>query len=94
MKLLVISALLVLLAACTVSAQDDESFLSSSINYVQDLASDVATKTTDALSQVKEMPLAQQAIGLYDSGHEYITSMYSSIVSKAMERWDQLTQSL
>ncbi|XP_073513204.1 apolipoprotein C-III isoform X2 [Phyllobates terribilis] len=91
MKLLVISALLVL-AVCAASAEE-ETFLSSTINYVQDLASDVATKTTDALNQVKEMPLAQQAIGIYDSGSEYVSSVYSSIFNTAIERWEQLTKS-
>ncbi|XP_075696924.1 apolipoprotein C-III [Rhinoderma darwinii] len=91
MKLLVISALLVL-AVCAVSAEED-TFLSSSINYVQDLASDVASKTTDAINQVKELPLAQQAIGFYDSGSEYVSTLYTSVMKKAMEGWDQLTTS-
>ncbi|KAM3921273.1 apolipoprotein C-III [Leptodactylus fuscus] len=91
MKLLVISALLVL-AVCAVSAEE-ETFLSATINYFHDLASDVGTKTTDALNQVKEMPLAQQAIGMYDHGSEYITSLYSSAITKVAERWEQLTKS-
>ncbi|XP_069598894.1 apolipoprotein C-III [Ranitomeya imitator] len=90
MKLLVISALLVL-AVCAVSAEE-ETFLSSTINYVQDLASEVATKTTDALNQVKEMPLAQQAIGMYDSGSEYVSSLYASIFDTAIKRWEQLNK--
>ncbi|XP_072281975.1 apolipoprotein C-III [Pyxicephalus adspersus] len=91
MKLVVISALLVL-AACAVSAQE-ETFLSSTIDYVQDLASDVASKTTDALNQVRELPLAQQAIEYYDSGSDYVQSMYSAFMNKAIERWEQLTKS-
>ncbi|KAM4014820.1 apolipoprotein C-III [Anomaloglossus baeobatrachus] len=91
MKLLVISALLVL-AVCAVSAEE-ETFLSSTINYVQDFASDVATKTTDALNQVKDIPLAQQAIDMYDSGLDYASSVYSSFFNKAIERWEQLTKS-
>ncbi|PIO23699.1 hypothetical protein AB205_0037670 [Aquarana catesbeiana] len=91
MKLVVISALLVI-AVCAVSA-DDETFLSSSIGFVQDLASDVASKTTDVLNQVKDLGLAQQAIEYYDSGSEYVSSMYSSFMKKAIERWEQLTKS-
>ncbi|CAN2391603.1 hypothetical protein PRIEUP_LOCUS1643 [Pristimantis euphronides] len=91
MKLLVVSALL-LLTACAVSAEE-ETLVSSAIGYVQDFASEVAIRTTDALNQVKEMPVTQQAIGLYDAGSEYFSSVYSSFVNNAKKTWDQITKS-
>ncbi|XP_066461705.1 apolipoprotein C-III [Eleutherodactylus coqui] len=92
MKLLVISAL-VLLAVCAVSAEE-ETILSSAIGYVQDLASEVASKTTDALHQVSESSLAQQAMDYYDSGSKYVNSLYTSVLTQAKERWEQMSTSL
>ncbi|KAG8569297.1 hypothetical protein GDO81_014351 [Engystomops pustulosus] len=91
MKLLVISALLALVV-CAVSAQE-ETYLSQAIDYFQDLGSDFSSKTTEALNQVRELSLAQQAIDIYDSGTEYISGMYTSVLNTAMKRWEELTKS-
>ncbi|CAH2320230.1 Hypothetical predicted protein [Pelobates cultripes] len=61
MKLLAVSVLFALLAVCAA----EETFLSSSIDYVKDLASDVSTKASDAINQVKELPLAQTALSFF-----------------------------
>ncbi|OCT70462.1 hypothetical protein XELAEV_18037383mg [Xenopus laevis] len=93
MKLLTASILIVLLAVCTVSAEE-ESILSSVIGYVQGLSTDAVSKATDAVNTVKDLPLAQNAMELYDTGAGYVTSFVSSAVDFASDKWQQLTKDL
>lgn len=90
MKLLTASILIVLLAVCTVSAE--ESVLSSVVSYVQEFSSDVVGKAADAVNTVKELPLAQNAMDIYDAGAGYVSSFVSSAVDFASDKWQQLTK--